>query len=563
MAPALRTTAFCLLVLAGASGCSQPHDIRVRFSSAALRDATSRVEVALVESCDDQGPDAATGVILQNSFQLSEPVALGDVDSGEYGLYVRAISEECTVVATGCTEVSVDRRGGTLSVSLQPANAPACIGGFVCDSGQCVPSVGSDAGADGGLDAGSDACAPVEPETPIAPSPRILAFQRFGCMVRDGRLFCFGESNDLGQLGSTDVCGADGCLTEVIHPAGRGWTQVSTGTTFACAIDDERGLYCWGESDRGALGRATGGATPTRAADFPVSRVSCGANYVCAIKADTRTLHCWGDDGSGQTGVLTDGRCSGAAGMTIDLPARVSPPAEEPCPPITASSEVELWADVITGSDAACAHLEDGRAFCWGGVANGSTGLDEVACFPGCRSTPIGTWRELGEAVLHHRCGIRDDGELLCWGPNAVGQLGLGFASEDPTPDVGVCDPSPGDRGTEVLLSESVPVVHPMGRRWAYVSSGFSHACAIDEDGRVYCWGENDQNALGDGIPRVSLSPVAAPFPTDVLAAEVVMGRTLTCARTTDNDLYCWGARRSRCAGVADCPAVHRIPFPE
>jgi alpha-tubulin suppressor-like RCC1 family protein len=33
----------------------------------------------------------------------------------------------------------------------------------------------------------------------------------------------------------------------------------------------------------------------------------------------------------------------------------------------------------------------------------------------------------------------------------------------------------------------------------AFVSAGFYHTCALQTDGDLYCWGEDDYGALGAG----------------------------------------------------------------
>lgn len=576
MLPELPSSASFLCLLCAASvlftaGCSSPYEVRIRFSSEANRSSTTRLEVALVESCDDQVSGPATGVVRRVDYAVNDATALGSVDPGEYGLYVRAIGRECDVVATGCSQVSIDKNGGTLDVLLQPASGATCINGFFCMNGECIPGGAADTGA---TDAGAfdtttvdtGVCdLPVPTETRVDLTSGRLAVHDFGCFVRAGRAFCFGQNNDAGQLGGVSAtdCSEVGCVVEVEHPdEGATWLQVSTGSQHACAIDNNSRLYCWGESERGGLGRASGDGV-TQAADFPVSRVTCGSQFTCALKANTRTLHCWGDDRSGQTGVLSEGFCAGGPGMSVNLPTRISSPESEPCPPIASSPELELWSDVVSGGDVACALVQDGHGYCWGGVAHGSTGADETGCFPGCRATPIGRWQRLAESVLHHRCGIREDGELLCWGINDLGQVGLGFVSEDPTPELGVCDPTPGDRGAEVLLSESMPVRHPEGRAWEDVAAGFFHVCAIDDEGGVYCWGGNDQSAVGEGAPGVSPSPFSVALPDGVQAVEVAAGSFLSCVLGEDDEVYCWGGRGKRCAGEAGCSAVHRIGFPE
>lgn len=69
-----------------------------------------------------------------------------------------------------------------------------------------------------------------------------------------------------------------------------------------------------------------------------------------------------------------------------------------------------------------------------------------------------------------------------------------------------------------------------------------THACAVDLDGRLLCWGENDRGQLGDGTLN------AQRVPTRVADAcrwnRVDLGGETTCAITIDDQLFCWGDNR-------------------
>jgi alpha-tubulin suppressor-like RCC1 family protein len=70
------------------------------------------------------------------------------------------------------------------------------------------------------------------------------------------------------------------------------------------------------------------------------------------------------------------------------------------------------------------------------------------------------------------------------------------------------------------------------------VSSG-DHACGITADSRLYCWGQNDAGAVGDGTLIERVRPVAvAPSLRFKL---VSVGVFHTCAVTTDSRVFCWG----------------------
>lgn len=68
---------------------------------------------------------------------------------------------------------------------------------------------------------------------------------------------------------------------------------------------------------------------------------------------------------------------------------------------------------------------------------------------------------------------------------------------------------------------------------------GFRHTCALDAQGRAYCWGRNDAGQVGVPVS----APVAAPTPvqTSLRFVALAAGRRSTCGIAMDGRLYCWG----------------------
>ena len=69
-----------------------------------------------------------------------------------------------------------------------------------------------------------------------------------------------------------------------------------------------------------------------------------------------------------------------------------------------------------------------------------------------------------------HTCAILDDGSVACWGGNQYGQLGDGTTTNRDTP----------------TQTASLGV----DRTAVAITSGYSHTCALLDDGSVVCWGE-------------------------------------------------------------------------
>ncbi|HET9947821.1 MAG TPA: hypothetical protein VFQ22_02730, partial [Longimicrobiales bacterium] len=186
-----------------------------------------------------------------------------------------------------------------------------------------------------------------------------------------------------------------------------------------------------------------------------------------------------------------------------------------------------------------CALDDAGAAWCWG--FNGDGRLGDGTTADRTVPTPVAgghTFVSLGVGDAH-TCGLRADGVVLCWGANVRGQLGDGDA------------PPPGDFGPVVFDSLPQPVAGD--HRFASLSVGLHHACALEEDGSAYCWGANEMGQLGDGtfVDRDVPTPVAGGHRFASLHAG-----GLTCGFRLDSTLLCWGRDPSDCA----CEALpHRV----
>jgi alpha-tubulin suppressor-like RCC1 family protein len=81
---------------------------------------------------------------------------------------------------------------------------------------------------------------------------------------------------------------------------------------------------------------------------------------------------------------------------------------------------------------------------------------------------------------------MRSSGRVFCWGSNHDGELGNGSIDETSVEPVRV-----------IRLVNATQVV-----------AGEAHSCALDEAGRVWCWGNNNRGASGDGTNTNRRSPV-------------------------------------------------------
>ncbi|MBL9007752.1 MAG: hypothetical protein JNJ46_26075 [Myxococcales bacterium] len=79
----------------------------------------------------------------------------------------------------------------------------------------------------------------------------------------------------------------------------------------------------------------------------------------------------------------------------------------------------------------------------------------------------------------------------------------------------------------------------PVAGGYVDICVGDRHSCAVTATGGVSCWGSAEQGELGVPGLRRSSVPVAVAIPDAVV--QVRCNRSLTCARTRKDHVYCWG----------------------
>ncbi len=216
---------------------------------------------------------------------------------------------------------------------------------------------------------------------------------------------------------------------------------------------------------------------------------------------------CTGDDDGALETVVVLG-CTDSAANNFDADATDDDGSCEFDPVITA------------GSSHTCAILDDGSVSCWGKNRNGQLG-DGTGEH---RHTPTQT-SSLGDnrtavaisAGGSHTCAILDDGSVSCWGKNYYGQIGDGTGDDRFTP----------------TQTTSLGV----NRTAVAISAGYSHTCAILDDGSVSCWGWS-HGLLGDATNTPTQTSSLGDNRT---AVAISAGGSHTCAILDDGSVICWG----------------------
>jgi alpha-tubulin suppressor-like RCC1 family protein len=312
----------------------------------------------------------------------------------------------------------------------------------------------------------------------------------------DGSLWCWG-GNRSGQLGidSTQTSLVPVNVTSLANDV----QQVTTGDDFGCVIKADRSLWCWGNNVSGQLGDGLtdDSLSPVRitAMGTDVVEVSASDTFTCARKGDG-TVWCWG------AGFLGNGGYGQSS------------------TPVQVSGLGANVAQISTGGAAACARKTDGSLWCWGynqwGLIGDGTTVD--------RSTPVQV-TALGNTVAEisvgdvFACARTIDGNVSCWGNNEYGQLGDGSTADHFTP----------------------AVVIGIGKPALQISANGRHACALRADLALACWGLNENGELGDGTTINRSTPVKVlVLPNTIAEVSAGINHT-TCARVNDGRVGCWG----------------------
>jgi alpha-tubulin suppressor-like RCC1 family protein len=280
------------------------------------------------------------------------------------------------------------------------------------------------------------AAAPVkEGDEPMSGAKQISIGDTMGCAVLDtGALRCWG----LGTLGDGSApprpytqavavqLGASARPGDVVGPVENA-NKVALGRQFACYLNLEGEVFCWGQNDYGQLGISgdqVSGMGSCRSAQGSihcsnhavslgidgVSDLALGAAHACAIVDGG--IVCWGSNESLQ--VRNDNS------NEILQPTRLS--------------GIEGAEALALGMSHSCARLSNSKIACWGANQHGQLGQtnldaqDEIiGRVTGPRNVELAQQRFVASGQ-HTACSLGPNGTLFCWGKMFVGNDQTGNA---------------------------------------------------------------------------------------------------------------------------------------
>lgn len=379
----------------------------------------------------------------------------------------------------GASNEGGDGGGGDSTLEPAPQSGAGGAGAETGDNGGEAGSGGSDGGdvppADPPLDDG-------------ALRPLALA-AGFGCLIHDGRVYCWGN-NDAGQLGTATDMGGRLSPSEV--PGIADARSVAVSRRHACALTANGDVYCWGSNDQGQLGESSA----------PLEECSAGTVVCRPTPARVENL------GRALELAVVEGRsCARLEHGEVSCWGELGDAISDWAATVRDATSLAL------GAAGACAILGDGSLSCSFGLpqsAESWRGLRRIAL--------VAELESASSAGFGCALGMLDD--VLCFGDDSMAQLGASGAG------TGAAALNGGVRA---------------------VSLGAMHACALKETGEVQCWGRNHGGALGAppyAVPvcgpyhctRTPLTVEGLPEVTAV-ASEVDQN----CALAKDGTLWCWG----------------------
>lgn len=362
----------------------------------------------------------------------------------------------------------------------------------------------------------------LRPSMAVFTGTHIYAAGNHTCAIGEFvRFYCWGRNAE-GQVGN-NTTGDPYTAPELIRmPPGVGqFYSMDGGWNHTCGLDPNGVGYCWGDNAEGQLGTNTTIARPRPApirmpAGTAFFEVSGGQwNHTCAV-ANTGMIYCWGDNTYRQLG-------------TTNANDRLQPTAVR----LTAATAGATFTRVAGGFFHTCALAAGGDAYCWGMNDTGRLGVGTNLAtrpYPLRVKMPVDVGFYDIAAGRDHTCALSTGGVAYCWGSNLNGQVG-----------------NNNQNGLDYPTPRRVRM--PNGVTFTDLTAGWDHTCALGNDSKVYCWGNNLSGGLGvgDNNPRFLPRPVLG-----ALAFTKVTARYNHTCGIAGGNMYCWGSNTNGELGTGD-----------
>jgi alpha-tubulin suppressor-like RCC1 family protein len=329
--------------------------------------------------------------------------------------------------------------------------------------------------------------------------------RQHGCVrYRKGRVACWSNDNNAGQVGDSDALG--NVKPKLVYGLDDA-IMIAARHDGTCAVRENGSVICWGTVSAFSIYSKVDVARGLSG----VKRIAMANEHVCAL-LESGKVTCTGSDveveGAVDLAASENGVCALLSTGRIVCWAFEHGSAQARPPKVVAG--IESARILAVREQGGCAILASGALACW----------DEA----GAREGPIPRARDLAMGASH-ACAIDATDRLACWGQNPFGQLGAGTRDEIAGgASSGVARPDAPGPFVRVAVSDN-------------------SSCGLLDDGRLYCWGAAISNKAVT-IKTMYESPVLIPGLAGVETIASTHDRV--CATTSASQLFCWGSEDER-----------------
>jgi uncharacterized repeat protein (TIGR01451 family) len=329
-----------------------------------------------------------------------------------------------------------------------------------------------------------------------------------------------------------------------------GFTAVSAGGSGGVGLDGRGRVWAWGDPlfsgdpDASGTGPWLVAEQASNMQDVVFTQVFAGDRHAVALDAQGRVWS-WGANGSYQSG----------DGTKTESDAQLKPRMMSGVGGYVAAMSGEAFVSVDAGATHSVALDEDGRVWVWGDYRNYQSGDNSKSEGDGSKAAP----RIFGVDIIAVNSGsptlsgveftavsaggdqtvaLDEDGRVWRWGSNASDE------------DAGI--------GSRKPLLMSLDMESMQDVVFTSVSAGGMHAVALDEDGRVWSWGNNEKGQSGDGTQdedgenitvRVMGEAGYATSMQDVGFTAVSAGGAHSLALDVSGRVWSWGSNEAGQSG--------------
>ena len=325
--------------------------------------------------------------------------------------------------------------------------------------------------------------------------------------------------------------------------------QIANGSYHSCVRYNDGSVKCWGLGSTGQLGNGSTANLGTTSADFggklpfvnlgtgrTATSISAGIAHSCAL-LDNATVKCWGQNTYGQLGTGNTTSYGSAANQMGDSLPAVNVGVGRTVSKLFAFGYVT------------CVILDNNVSKCFGRNSTGQLGQGDITN-RGTTSAQMGDSLlaiNLGSGLyatklsggLDFTCALLNNATVKCFGASRYGQLGYENTN------------TLGDGAGEMAALAAVNL--GTGRTAVDIGMGYSHSCAILDNGTAKCWGRNNKgqlginstsNTRGDVLNDMGDNLIAIPF-TSFTPTSIYANNQMTCAMNASGGVRCWGLNTS------------------